>query len=90
MTYEGYGCSGGGALLDGMIAMEPARVDPPISTFSSVHRGLAMGSIYLCTRWGTHGYVCSCAARPSGPTEFVLRSPWPVPSGPTRILGKQA
>jgi len=48
MTYEGYGCSGGGALLDGMIAMELARVDPPISTFSGVHRGLAMGSIYLC------------------------------------------
>ncbi len=31
-----------------MIAMELARVDPSMSTFSGVHSGLAMGSIYLC------------------------------------------
>src|SRR5919109_2891370 len=46
--YQGYGCPGGGFLLDGMIAMELARVDPSISTFFGVHGGLAMGSIYLC------------------------------------------
>jgi glutaryl-CoA dehydrogenase len=48
VAYTGYGCPGGGPLLDGMIAMELARVDPSISTFSGVHGGLAMGSIYLC------------------------------------------
>jgi glutaryl-CoA dehydrogenase len=46
--YEGYGCPGGGFLLDGLIAMELARVDSSIATFSGVHGGLAMGSIYLC------------------------------------------
>ena len=46
--YQGYGCPGGGYLLDGMIAMELARVDPSISTFFGVHGGLAMGSVYLC------------------------------------------
>ena len=44
----GYGCPGGGNLLDGMIAMELARVDPSIATFFGVHSGLAMGSIFLC------------------------------------------
>jgi len=47
-AYTGYGCSGGGCLLDGMIAMELARVDPSIGTYFGVHSGLAMGSIYLC------------------------------------------
>jgi glutaryl-CoA dehydrogenase len=47
-AYEGYGCPGGGPLLDGVIAMELARTDPSISTFMGVHSGLAMGSIYLC------------------------------------------
>ena len=47
-AYDGYGCPGGGPLLDGMIAMELARTDPSISTFMGVHSGLAMGSIYLC------------------------------------------
>ena len=46
--FQGYGCPGGGYLLDGMIAMELARVDPSISTFFGVHGGLAMGSIFLC------------------------------------------
>ncbi len=46
--YSGYGCPGGGNLLDGMIAMEIARVDSSIATFIGVHGGLAMGSIYLC------------------------------------------
>ena len=31
MAYEGYGCPCGGPLLDGMIAMELARVDPSIA-----------------------------------------------------------
>jgi glutaryl-CoA dehydrogenase len=48
LAYHGYGCPGGGPLLDGMIAMELARVDPSMSTFMGVHSGLAMGSIYLC------------------------------------------
>src|ERR1700760_954052 len=48
--FQGYGCPGGGYLLDGMIAMELARVDPSISTFFGVHGGLAMGAIYL---WGS-------------------------------------
>ena len=48
LTYEGYGCPGWSNLLDGMVAMELARVDPSISTFSGVHSGLAMGSIYHC------------------------------------------
>jgi glutaryl-CoA dehydrogenase len=45
---SGYGCPGGSSLLDGMIALELARVDPSIATFMGVHGGLAMGSIYLC------------------------------------------
>jgi glutaryl-CoA dehydrogenase len=48
LPYSGYGCGGGGFLLDGMVAMELARVDPSIATFLGVHGGLAMGSIYLC------------------------------------------
>jgi glutaryl-CoA dehydrogenase len=48
VAYNGYGCPGGGFLLDGMLAMEIARVDPSFATFFGVHAGLAMGSIYLC------------------------------------------
>jgi glutaryl-CoA dehydrogenase len=48
LSYEGYGCPGGGSLLDGMVAMEVARVDASMATFLGVHSGLAMGSIYLC------------------------------------------
>ena len=48
LSYEGYGCPGGGNLLDGMVAMEVARVDSSMATFLGVHSGLAMGSIYLC------------------------------------------
>ena len=48
LPYSGYGCPGAGALLDGMVAMELARVDPSIATFFGVHSGLAMGSVYLC------------------------------------------
>ncbi|ART70719.1 acyl-CoA dehydrogenase [Mycobacterium dioxanotrophicus] len=48
LPYRGFGCRGGSYLLDGMVAMELARTDPSIATFSGVHGGLAMGSIYLC------------------------------------------
>jgi glutaryl-CoA dehydrogenase len=48
LPYTGYGCPGRGNLLDGMLAMELARVDSSIATFFGVHSGLAMGSIYLC------------------------------------------
>ncbi len=48
LSYDGYGCPGGGNLLDGMVAMELARIDASIGTFLGVHSGLAMGSIYLC------------------------------------------
>ncbi|HEX3792354.1 MAG TPA: acyl-CoA dehydrogenase family protein [Pseudonocardiaceae bacterium] len=44
----GIGYSGARPLLDGMIAMEIARVDPSIATFHGVHSGLAIGSIALC------------------------------------------
>src|SRR5580658_10347497 len=47
-AYSGYGCPGGGNLIDGMVAMELARVDSSIATFFGVQSGLAMGSIYLC------------------------------------------
>jgi glutaryl-CoA dehydrogenase len=48
LSYQGYGCAGRRHLVDGMLAMELARVDPSIATFHGVHGGLAMGSIYLC------------------------------------------
>ncbi|MDO8968485.1 glutaryl-CoA dehydrogenase [Algoriphagus alkaliphilus] len=48
LTYQGYGCPGHSALLEGFIAMEMARIDTSISTFFGVQSGLAMGSIYLC------------------------------------------
>ena len=48
VAYKGYGCAGKTTVLDGMIALEMARVDPSIATFFGVHSGLAMGSIYLC------------------------------------------
>jgi glutaryl-CoA dehydrogenase len=39
---------GGRSLMDGMLAMEFARMDCSIATFHGVHSGLSMGSIYLC------------------------------------------
>jgi glutaryl-CoA dehydrogenase len=48
LSYHGYGCPGKSSLLDGMVALELARVDSSIATFFGVHSGLAMGSIYLC------------------------------------------
>ena len=48
LQYDGPGCPARGALLDGMVAMEVARVDASMQTFMGVHGGLAMGSIDLC------------------------------------------
>lgn len=47
LTYQGYGCPGRSNLMEGMLAMEMARIDTSISTFFGVQSGLAMGSIYL-------------------------------------------
>ncbi|ETZ20410.1 acyl-CoA dehydrogenase family protein [Pedobacter sp. V48] len=47
LTYQGYGCPNKSNLMEGMLAMEMARVDTSISTFFGVQSGLAMGSIYL-------------------------------------------
>lgn len=48
LTYKGYGCRGLSNVLEGILAMEMARVDTSFSTFFGVQSGLAMGSIYLC------------------------------------------
>lgn len=48
LTYQGYGCAGKSSLMEGIIAMEIARVDASVATFFGVQSGLAMGSIYLC------------------------------------------
>ncbi|MBB2145506.1 acyl-CoA dehydrogenase [Pedobacter sp. LMG 31464] len=47
LTYQGYGCAGKSNLMEGILAMEMARIDTSISTFFGVQSGLAMGSIYL-------------------------------------------
>lgn len=38
----------GQSMIDGLVSMEMARVDPSIATFYGVQGGLAMGSIFLC------------------------------------------
>lgn len=48
LTYEGFGKRQDSFLMEGIIAMEMARVDVSISTFFGVHSGLAMGSVFLC------------------------------------------
>jgi glutaryl-CoA dehydrogenase len=47
VTYKGYGCPGRSSVLEGILAMEMARVDTSIATFFGVQSGLVMGSIYL-------------------------------------------
>ena len=47
LTYKGYGLKGASNVLEGILAMEMARVDTSFSTFFGVQSGLAMGSIYL-------------------------------------------
>jgi glutaryl-CoA dehydrogenase len=48
LPYEGYGSMTGPFLMEGILAMEIARVDTSMSTFFGVHSGLAMGAIYIC------------------------------------------
>lgn len=48
LTYEGYGCPNLPFLMEGILAMEMARVDSSIATFFGVQSGLSMGSIYIC------------------------------------------
>lgn len=48
ITFEGYGCPNLPFLMEGVLAMEMARVDSSIATFFGVQSGLTMGSIYLC------------------------------------------
>lgn len=48
LTYDGFGSRNESFVMEGIIAMEMARVDVSISTFFGVHSGLAMGSVYLC------------------------------------------
>ncbi|RYG15911.1 MAG: acyl-CoA dehydrogenase [Chitinophagaceae bacterium] len=48
LTYQGYGCPGKSNVMEGILAMEMARIDTSISTFFGVQSGLAMGAIYLC------------------------------------------
>jgi glutaryl-CoA dehydrogenase len=48
ITYEGYGCPHKSFLMEGVLAMEMARVDASIATFFGVQSGLSMGSIYIC------------------------------------------
>lgn len=47
LTYTGYGCPGKSNVMEGMLAMEMARIDTSMSTFFGVQSGLVMGSIYL-------------------------------------------
>ena len=48
LQFDGPGCPGRSSLLDGMVSMELARIDPSMQTFMGVHGGLAMGSVSLC------------------------------------------
>lgn len=47
-TYKGYGMPGLSHVMEGILAMEMARVDTSVSTFFGVQSGLVMGSVYLC------------------------------------------
>lgn len=46
-TYKGYGFPQLSHVMEGILAMEMARVDTSVSTFFGVQSGLSMGSIYL-------------------------------------------
>lgn len=47
LALDGPGCPARGALVEGMVQMELARVDPSVATFMGVHGGLAMGSVHV-------------------------------------------
>src|SRR5579859_4542035 len=89
LPYTGYGCPGGGNLLDGMIAMEIARVDSSMATFVGVHGGLAMGSIYLCGSEEQKERWLPAMARMERIGAFGLTEP-DVGSGAARGLGTTA
>lgn len=48
VTYNGYGCPNLPFIMEGVLAMEMARVDASVATFFGVQSGLSMGSIYIC------------------------------------------
>ena len=48
VTYEGYGCPNLPFIMEGVLAMEMARIDASVATFFGVQSGLSMGSIYMC------------------------------------------
>ena len=48
VTYDGYGCPNLPFIMEGILAMEMARIDASIATFFGVQSGLSMGSIYMC------------------------------------------
>jgi len=48
VTYDGYGCPNLPFIMEGVLAMEMARVDASIATFFGVQSGLSIGSIYMC------------------------------------------
>ena len=48
VTYDGYGCPNLPFIMEGVLAMEMARIDASIATFFGVQSGLSMGSIYMC------------------------------------------
>jgi glutaryl-CoA dehydrogenase len=47
VTYEGFSNPARSCLIEGVLAMEMARVDASFATFFGVQSGLVMGSIYL-------------------------------------------
>src|SRR5258705_4938282 len=85
LPYEGFGCPGRSYLLDGMVAMELARTDPSIATFSGVHGGLSMGSVYLCGTDGQKQHYLPAMARFEKIGAFGLTEP-DVGSGASRGL----
>ncbi len=89
LACEGNECPGGSSLLDGMIAMELARVDSSIATFMGVHGGLAMGSIYLCGSQEQKRRWLPAMARMEKIGAFALTEP-EVGSGAAGGLGTTA
>lgn len=47
VTYEGYSTPVRSCLMEGILAMEMARIDVSFATFFGVQSGLVMGSVYL-------------------------------------------
>ncbi len=47
-VYDGVERRADGSVMEGILTMEMARIDPSVATFFGVQCGLAMGSIYAC------------------------------------------